>query len=172
MQISIENIVFIDFEACSLHRDSWPIEIGLSWIEGQNVETWSSLIRPAESWNMDLWSAASQRIHQIPKEELIKAKPAFLVAKEAAKRIAGKIVASDAPAHDQFWAERLFFEHSEDVHLRIFSVHNAVSALLSDRQLDVFYEKLGRIKTPHRAGPDAERYSNLIQKILKDVPKV
>lgn len=40
-------LVFIDFEASSLDSDSWPIEIGLSWIEPDgSVTSFGKLIRP------------------------------------------------------------------------------------------------------------------------------
>jgi len=34
-----EAFVFIDFEASGLGPDSWPIEVGLAWIEGDGVRT-------------------------------------------------------------------------------------------------------------------------------------
>jgi hypothetical protein len=35
--ILFHRFAFLDFEASSLHLDSWPIEVGLSWID-QNFE--------------------------------------------------------------------------------------------------------------------------------------
>ncbi len=68
--------VFIDFEASSLSEDSWPIEVGISWIEGGRVATHSRLIRPRPDWFEDDWDVESAKVHRIPRSELINAEPA------------------------------------------------------------------------------------------------
>lgn len=61
------NPIFLDFEASSLHRGSFPIEIG--WVTGSG-EKESHLICPAPEWLLPTptsnWSPASERIHGIP----------------------------------------------------------------------------------------------------------
>jgi len=52
----IEKFATLDFEASSLSQDSWPIEVGLSWLAGGEVQTWSTLIRPAPDWNLSEWA--------------------------------------------------------------------------------------------------------------------
>ena len=43
-----DQVAFLDFEASSLDYDSWPIEVGLSWINAEcGVETCASPIRSA-----------------------------------------------------------------------------------------------------------------------------
>ncbi|QCO54618.1 hypothetical protein EOK75_01610 [Pseudorhodobacter turbinis] len=43
---NIEKFATLDFEASSLSQESWPIEVGLSWLADGEVQTWSTLIRP------------------------------------------------------------------------------------------------------------------------------
>lgn len=41
------SVAFMDFEASSLAPDSWPIEVGLSWIDRNlKIQTYHSLIQP------------------------------------------------------------------------------------------------------------------------------
>ena len=53
MTLKSEYLVFIDFEASGLGPGTWPIEVGLAWIENGGVRTWSSLIRPEADWDPD-----------------------------------------------------------------------------------------------------------------------
>lgn len=162
-----EQFIFIDFEASGLGPQSWPIEIGLSWIEGAAVKTWSSLICPAASWSMEAWDPISAEVHGIPLDELAEAPGARDVAAEAAKRISGQTVCSDAPRFDEEWAKRLFLEASQPVSLRIFDIYSAFDHVLSGMGMDQAYEKLARLPAPHRAGPDAERYARALLHGLK-----
>lgn len=53
----IHGITFLDFEASSLAPDSWPIEVGLSWIDHNlQVQTYHSLIQPVPEWPEHAWS--------------------------------------------------------------------------------------------------------------------
>ena len=162
-----EQFIFMDFEASGLGPQSWPIEIGLSWIEGGAVKTWSSLIRPEPDWDMEAWDPVSARVHGIPLDQLAKAPAAGLVAAEAAKRISGKTVCSDAPKHDERWARRLFLEGAQPVSLRIFDIYSAFEHVLSEAGMDHAHEKLARLPAPHRAGPDAGRYARALLHGLK-----
>lgn len=68
---SIETLMALDFEASSLSAESWPIDVGISWIEGNQVQTWSSLIRPASVWERADWSKQSEAVHGISMSDLI-----------------------------------------------------------------------------------------------------
>lgn len=162
-----EQFIFIDFEASGLGPPSWPIEIGLSWIENAEVRTWSSLIRPAADWTMEAWDPVSARVHGIPLDQLADAPDAGKVAAEAAKLISGKTICSDAPKHDEKWARRLLLEGAQPISLRIFDIYSAFEHVLSGMGMDQAYEKLARLPAPHRAGPDAERYARALLHGLK-----
>jgi DNA polymerase III subunit epsilon len=154
-----EGLIFVDFEASGLGRDSFPIEIGLSWIDGDAVTTWSSLIRPSEDWNLDAWSATSARIHGISLEELATAPAASGVAEQAWSLLCGKMACSDAPEFDEFWAGRLFWGLPQAFDPRIHYVHSVFDYALTRAGSDRAYETLASLPAPHRAGPDAERYA-------------
>ncbi|SFQ21652.1 3'-5' exonuclease [Tranquillimonas alkanivorans] len=100
------DYAFIDFEASSLYQGSWPIEVGLAWIEGDSIKSWSSLICPADSWSMLYWSPESARVHNIPLEWLYGAPSAERVAQDMLSVIGDRTLISDAPA-DQVWLSRL-----------------------------------------------------------------
>lgn len=52
--IPFEKYVFLDFEASSLDPNSWPIELGVSWITTDfQVETYANLIKPSPDWFED-----------------------------------------------------------------------------------------------------------------------
>lgn len=105
-------IYFLDLEASSLSRDSFPIEI--AWVDGDGQGE-SYLIRPAEEWLNPLtgspdWSAASERVHGISLRQLEdEGKPHDWVARRAAKVLASRRVtaASNAETFDEAWTTRL-----------------------------------------------------------------
>ena len=83
------NMLFVDFEASGLSGGSWPIELGLAWIERGKARSASRLIRPHPSWPEAVWSAESAEMHRIPRRALDRAWPAERVAAWAAGRMAG-----------------------------------------------------------------------------------
>ncbi len=66
---NIAKFATLDFEASSLSQKSWPIEIGLAWLDGGEVQTWSTLIRPEQDWNLSDWAPQSAAVHGITLEE-------------------------------------------------------------------------------------------------------
>ena len=168
MEIRIGDLLYIDFEASSLSKDSWPIEIGMAWIEGAGVQSWSTLIRPGTSWDLNDWSARSAEVHNIPYEEVMAAPQAVHVAREVKARLEGKTPVSDNPEFETRWMNKLlglvdtpspgFLDYDLIAHS---ACHGFPEAL------DRVYERLERTKTPHRAGKDAERLANGILRGLQ-----
>ena len=97
----------MDFEASSLTPNSCPIEIGISWLENGDVQTWNSLIRPAPDWSLSAWSMQSAAVHGIAFETLDDAPAASAVVDELFERLEGKVLVSDAPEFDLRWLSRL-----------------------------------------------------------------
>lgn len=96
-------LVFVDFEASSLDPGGFPVEIG--WV-GEDGQGEGYLIRPAPGWKV--WSAASQKIHGIPMETLLReGRPHDVVARRAAAAFAGRTVVVSAPAWDGEWLRML-----------------------------------------------------------------
>lgn len=88
-ELTLATICFVDFEASSLSHDSWPIEVGLSWLDDGRVKTWASLIRPDPSWSMEAWHPESEAVHNISKDMLTTAPGAEDVARDFLSRSEG-----------------------------------------------------------------------------------
>ena len=153
----IEDVLIIDLEASGLGPGSWPIEVGLAWVEAGAVRTWSSLIRPEPGWDPEAWDPVAEEIHGITREELASAPTAWSVATDLLSRVAGRSVFSDAPEYDGRWVRRLLDAQPAPAGLRLLDFDQAVGAICGERGADWAYERLERTRTPHRAGPDAER---------------
>lgn len=153
----IRDLVIIDLEASGLGPGSWPIEVGLAWFEEGEVSTWSSLIRPEPGWDLEAWDPMAEEIHGISRGELAQAPAAWTVATELLSRVAGQTVFSDAPEYDGRWVRRLLDAQPAPDGIRILDFDQAVGAVCGERGADWAYERLERTRTPHRAGPDAER---------------
>lgn len=156
----VESFVILDFEASSLSLKSWPIEIGLSWIEEGAVQTWSSLIRPAATWDLDDWSSQSAAVHRIAFSNLAAAASAQDVAQIFLKILAGRQLVSDAPEFETRWLTRLLHAAGHDEIPSIENFERVSFALYSGYALDMLYETLERRAAPHRAGPDSARLAN------------
>lgn len=94
---------FIDFEASSLGRRGYPIEV--AWVfEDGNSE--SFLILPIEKW-MD-WDPAAEAIHGISREQLaVEGVPVEIVATRLVDALQGHDVFASAPSWDGKWLSAL-----------------------------------------------------------------
>lgn len=153
----IEAYAALDFEASSLTPQSWPIEIGLSWLKNGDVQTWTSLIRPAAGWSFSDWSTQSAAVHGIAFEELLDAPPVSAVVDDLLLLLEGKIPVSDAPEFDRHWLSRLLRANGRAAVPKIEDYHDVSFAQFSGLALDMLYENLERHPAPHRAGPDSAR---------------
>lgn len=155
--MDIRDILIIDFEASGLGPGSWPIEVGLAWVADETVRSWSSLIRPEPGWEEEAWDPASENVHGIPREALETAPSAWSVADKLLGMVGDRSVFSDAPDFDGKWARRLLDAQPSTARLAILDLDQAIVAACGERGADWAYERLERTRTPHRAGPDAER---------------
>jgi hypothetical protein len=156
-QTEITSFAILDFEASSLSTQSWPIEIGLSWIQSDTVQTWHSLIRPASEWNLADWSPQSAAVHGIPLSDLEDAPSASNVAQEFLNILEGRQLVSDAPEFEARWLSRLLTAGGEDQLPPIEDFDGVSFAMYSGYALDMVYETVERRPAPHRAGPDSAR---------------
>ena len=165
--MSLPELLFADFEACSLGSASWPIEVGLAWIEKGEVRSASRLIRPDPSWPRDAWSAESQAVHGLTLAELEQAPPAAEVACWTAGLLAGRTLVADAPEHDERWLHRLLATAPDTPRPRVRDFDILVAARLDTAAVLRVYAALDRLAAPHRAGPDAERLARAWRAGLK-----
>jgi hypothetical protein len=96
-------IVFLDFEASSLAKQGFPIEIG--WAAEDGTEA-GHLIRPAPGW--EAWSPDAERIHKITLDRLWReGEPHAAVAQRMVQVLAGHDLYASAPSWDGHWLSRL-----------------------------------------------------------------
>lgn len=92
-------LVFLDFEASSLARHSYPIEVAWIFEDGASE---SHLIRPAPGW--DDWDETAQAIHHIPRERLLHdGMPHDALARRMVDLLTGHDLTASAPSWDGKW---------------------------------------------------------------------
>jgi DNA polymerase III epsilon subunit-like protein len=92
--------VFLDFEASSLHEDSYPIEVG--WV-AEDGACESHLIRPAPFWTAD-WDPAAEALHGLSRERLLaEGEPYDDVARRTLEALGPHEVLVSAPSWDGKW---------------------------------------------------------------------
>jgi hypothetical protein len=95
--------VFIDFEASSLRKTSYPIEVAWIFEDGEGE---SHLIRPAPQWTD--WAESAEAIHGIPRPRLIaEGAPHDEVARRMVDRLTGHALYATAPSWDGQWLSKL-----------------------------------------------------------------
>ncbi|VWX46735.1 transcriptional regulator [Novosphingobium sp. 9U] len=96
-------LVFLDFEASSLGKRSYPIEVGWVFEDGRSQ---SYLIRPAETWTD--WDVEAEAIHGIARSELVAKGVAHdEVARQMVEDLSGHDLAASAPSWDGKWLSTL-----------------------------------------------------------------
>ena len=150
-------VYFLDFEACSLHPQSWPIEIGIARVRDGAVESDACLIRPHDSWDETLWSRDSQAVHGVPFQTLCAEgqAPEDAAAWFAARNVG--IAISDAPEFDRRWLARLLVTAPPLPDVQLLDFDSYVALTLDPDGVDRAHCHLDTTPTPHRAGPDAAR---------------
>jgi hypothetical protein len=91
--------VFLDFEASSLAKASYPIEVG--WVFEDGTEE-THLIRPALAWTD--WDPSAEALHQISRETLLaEGEPHDVVAKRMFEALNGHALFVTSPSWDGKW---------------------------------------------------------------------
>lgn len=96
-------IVFIDFEASSLARHSYPIEVAWVFEDGASE---AHLIRPVPDWTD--WDAGAEAIHHIARDTLLRDGTAHdEVARRMVEVLTGHDLTASAPSWDGKWLSAL-----------------------------------------------------------------
>ncbi|WP_294258059.1 transcriptional regulator [uncultured Sphingomonas sp.] len=96
-------LVFLDFEASSLGKRSYPIEVAWVFEDGRSE---AHLIRPAPDWND--WDPAAEAIHHIPRATLLaEGEPHEAVARRMVEVLIGHDLLASAPSWDGKWLSTL-----------------------------------------------------------------
>lgn len=116
-----ENYWFLDVEASSLNKNSYPIEIG--FVNASNNRSYSSFINPDTVDGWDDWSTDSEEIHNICRFFLWEhGRSALTVAKEIRELLDNATVIVDSPVFDRMWIFELFAKSNMNVNFEIISV--------------------------------------------------
>jgi hypothetical protein len=95
--------VFLDFEASSLAKLSYPIEVAWVFEDGSSE---SHLIRLAQQWTD--WDAAAEAVHHIPRAMLEQeGSPHDVVARRMVDQLSGHTLFASAPSWDGKWLSAL-----------------------------------------------------------------
>jgi hypothetical protein len=96
-------IAFLDFEASSLARHSYPIEVAWVFEDGASE---AYLIHPAPGW--DDWDETAEAIHHIPRAMLLReGAPHTEVAQRMVAVLTGHDLTASAPSWDGKWLSAL-----------------------------------------------------------------
>lgn len=152
-------IIVVDFEATALTHDSYPIEVGIAVARslGTEIEAWSSIIAPHQTWNLDdRWDHDAERVHGISRWQVRNGTPADEVMLRL-NELAGcaSSVWCDGGHYDVYWLAKLAEAACVTPH---FALRDIAAVLGDDPQMRERYrEQLAQSIAPHRAGPDAKR---------------
>ncbi|MDE3821686.1 3'-5' exonuclease [Sinorhizobium meliloti] len=156
-------IVFLDFEASSLNKKSFPIEVAWVFQDGRSR---SYLIRPAPDWTD--WSAEAEEVHGISRGMLrAEGLPVAFVAEEMIRELAGHWLYASAPSWDGKWLSLLLraaglprhalrLKRSDEAFLD--AARRKMGDRFSDQEIsDLVLGVIGATGPPpvHRALPDA-----------------
>jgi hypothetical protein len=152
----------IDFEASSLHKLSYPIEIAISQWNGPDDPTgvtWHTLIGETADWRAKgLWSEDSQRIHGIDRAALVDApEPSLVMAQANRFAPVGSVAFCDGGSYDSFWMQRLADAAGRRPAVLLGSFAHLLS-FLDDEQTARIVSHHSERKIAHRAAPDAEQH--------------
>jgi len=160
--------VFLDFEASSLSKDSYPIEVGWAGEDGSEE---AHLIRPAPDWTD--WDASAEAIHHIGRETLLReGEPHDRVARRMMEALGPHDVYVTAPSWDGAWLSKLLRASQLPRHaLRVHEADEAHVGIAVERLgadpadpfaraegLDLLFEARRRVaaeRPAHRALADA-----------------
>lgn len=97
------DVVFLDFEASSLGKESYPIEV--AWVFASGGEE-SHLIKPAPFWTD--WDLKSEATHHLSRERLLsEGMPHDEVARRMLDVLSGHAIYATAPSWDGQWLSKL-----------------------------------------------------------------
>jgi hypothetical protein len=96
-------LVFLDFEASSLGKRSYPIEVAWVFEDGRSE---GHLIHPAPEW--EDWDPAAEAIHHIPRATLLETGESHgAVARRMVDQLTGHDLLASAPSWDGKWLSTL-----------------------------------------------------------------
>lgn len=143
---------FIDLEASGLNAQSWPLEVGWCFLDG---DADSVLIKPADSWPMSAWDEGAEELHGIT--HACATKEGETIGKVCATlnaALGDAAVYSDAPDWDGYWLYRLFSTAGIRQRFKILNFEE----ILAPASPEAIKTAIGKAEATfphcHRAAPD------------------
>lgn len=100
------ELVFVDCEASSLFRPSFPVEVGVARCDG-NAEGY--LVKPVPAWDDYEWAPESEKIHGIARSEAEQhGRSVEWHAQWLNEQFRDKVILSDNPDYEAYWLGELF----------------------------------------------------------------
>jgi len=161
---------FLDCEASSLSRESYPIEIAWSMCDG-SIESYLINVEHYPADYID-WEIGAERVHGLSREYLEKTgKHPLIVAKKLCVALGGKRVITSAPEFDGFWVKRLFDAVGLKCDIDFGHIENVLDDLIPEQLKNdqVYVSKLYKTARkecglpPHRASHDVAFLIKLYQ---------
>lgn len=166
--IDLGRACVVDVEASGLCRGSYPIEVGVAWLDGR-VMSW--LIRPTAEWlERGVWDPAAEALHGISLEQLAaEGRLAAEVAEEVMAVLTEQLPHSDAVGADDAWLASLMavighrylrLEPLDDI------LREVTAGINIDRAAEVeraMAQASTRWPRQHRAGDDAARLAEMVR---------
>lgn len=173
-------LAFVDFEASSLAKTSYPVEVAWVFEDGACE---SHLIRPAPGWTD--WDPGAERMHGLSRERLeAEGEPHDKVARRVLEALSEHEACASAPSWDGKWLSVLLraaglprhamrLKDSEAVELAAAS--EALKTVAAPGEIDRIAAELlerarGRVEAAppaHRALPDAARELELWREVKR-----
>lgn len=152
--------VFLDFEASSLSKQSYPIEVG--WVREDGTGE-SHLIRPAPGWTE--WDERAAAVHGITREQLQReGEPHEQVCARLLAVFEQNVVLASAPSWDGHWLSMLLRASGHPRHLvRLQDTDVAFAAAAEARggdgaaRIAAARARIDALPVGHRALADARR---------------
>lgn len=144
--------LIIDVEASGFSSESYPIEVGVAFQDGQR---YCSLILPEPDWTH--WDEQAEQVHGITLEVLHNCgQSAQIVANELNKMLDGKTLFSDGWVVDYPWLITLFHAAQREMSFRV----SPLELILSETQMALWHDARESViaeakLTRHRASNDA-----------------
>ncbi len=165
----LNNMAFMDFEATSLGRNGFPIEVGLVTL-GSSVQ-YSSRISISGLSNIE-WSKESELIHGIKQSDLINSPSRESVAAELNHTFAGMVILVDDSFYDTFWARLLFESVNVKMNFEILTIYEYLYDI-GMYELKGYFDNYKDSSYSHKALDDACYFRDrFINKVLPKINKI
>jgi len=150
--------VFLDFEASSLRKNGFPVEVGWVFEDGASE---GHLIRPAPGWTD--WDPSAEAIHGLTRERLEReGTPHDAVARRMVEALAAHDLYASAPSWDGKWLSLLlrasgFPRHTLRLRDTEIAQQESIAAILRPGAAEVAARIMAEVRGEGAARPVAHR---------------